>query len=331
MIAALLVFGYVVAVAWWLPTVLAPLTATGTGARLGMAAWLTAMVSVLVSAGVAVAFLIRSAVMGWSTFAAAVCRSVAGNACLPVVYRSALYELGLALAAVLATLTTLVLAWRYGRRVQLAQRRTRAHGEAARIAGRRPPATVNGVAASVVAESGIVVLDAPQLAAYCVPGRPGTIVVTSATLAVLEPAQLAAVLAHERAHLAGRHHVIIALTRGLAAILPGVPLFTRGPGEVSRLAEMRADDDASRRAGRRPLIEALVAMGTAIPVAPAAALAGAPAAALPAAGYAVAARVERLLDPPRRARRIWHGLALLAMLLVLPVISGLIVTLAGGS
>jgi hypothetical protein len=167
MIAALLVFGYVIVVAWWLPALLAPLTASGTGARLGMAAWLTAMVSVLVSAGVAVAFLIRSAVTGWSRFATAVCRSVAGNACLPVVYRSALYELGLALAAVLAVLATLVLAWRYGRRLQLAQRRTRAHAEAARIAGRRPPV-------SVAAGSGIVVLDAPRPAAYCVPGRPGT-------------------------------------------------------------------------------------------------------------------------------------------------------------
>jgi Zn-dependent protease with chaperone function len=47
---------------------------------------------------------------------------------------------------------------------------------------------------------------------YCVPGRLPTIVVTTGALAVLEPEQLAAVLAHERAHLAGRHHLLLAVT-----------------------------------------------------------------------------------------------------------------------
>jgi len=314
MIAALLVFAYGVAVAWWLPTLLTPLTRSGAGARLGMIAWLTAMASALVSVGVALALLIRSAVTGWSRLAEVVCREVSGGACTPVVYRSALYELGLGLAALLATLTAITLTWRYGRRLQQARRRTRAHAEAARITGRHLPADT----------SGMVVLDASQLAAYCVPGRPGTIVVTSGALAILEPAQLGAVLAHERAHLAGRHHLLVALTRGLAAVFPAVPLFTRGPVEVARLAEMRADDAAALRAGRRPLIEALLAMGTgaAVPV---------PVAALAAAGYAVAARVQRLLEPPHRASRTRHALALICVLLVLPVVSALVFALASSS
>jgi Zn-dependent protease with chaperone function len=327
MVAALLVFGYSAVMAWWLPVPLTPLTRKGAGARLGIAAWLTAMASVLGSAGVALAFLIRSAVTGWSRLAEAFCRSVAGSACTPVVYRSALYELGLGLAAIVATLTAIVLAWRYGRRVQQAQRRTRAHAEAARITGQKLSA----------GPSGTVMLEAAQPAAYCLPGRPGTIVVTSGALAVLEPAQLTAVLAHERAHLAGRHHLLIALIRGLAAIFPCVPLFTRASEEIARLTEMRADDVALRHAGRRPLVEALLAMGTGARL-PETGLAetglaetGLPRTVLAVVGYAVAARVQRLVEPVPRASQARCALGLSGLLLVLPALSGLIFALAAAS
>ena len=322
MIAALLVFGYALVVAWLLPVLLAPLTASGAGARLGIAAWLTGMASVLISAGVAIALLIRSAVTGWSRFAEALCQSVAGNACTPVVYRSALYELGLATAALLATVVGLMISWRYGRRLGQARRSTRAHAEAARITG-RPDAS---------AASGIVVLDATQPAAYCVPGRPGTIVVTSGALAVLEPPQLNAVLAHERAHLSGRHHVLTGVTRCLAAVFPAVPVFRRGSAEVARLAEMSADDAAARRAGRRPLIEALLAIGTGKPVPGKAVPGGAvPGGAMAAASYAVAARVHRLLDPPRRTSRVRFAVTLVSMLAVLPMVSVLVFVLASSA
>jgi Zn-dependent protease with chaperone function len=236
-----------------------------------------------------------------------------------VVYRSALYELGLGVAAILATLTALVLVWRCGRRVRQGQRRTRAHAEAARITGRRLP-------------EGVVVLDASRSAAYCVPGRPrpGTIVVTSGALAVLGPAQLTAVLAHERAHLAGRHHVLVALTRGLAAIFPWVPVFSRGSAAVARLTEMSADDAAARRAGRRPLIEALLALGTEAPAVPSVA-SGVPVTGLAAAGYAVAARLQRLLEPPSPASRARSAFALSGVLLALPAVSGLIFAFASSS
>jgi Zn-dependent protease with chaperone function len=306
---ALLVFLYGLAVAWYVPPLLTRLTACGISARLGLVAWLTAMASVLASVAVALQFLVRAAIAGWSGLAEAVCRSVAGGACAPATYRNAIFELALAVAAIAAAATVTVLAWRYGRGMQRGQRRTRAHAEGARIAGRALP------------EAGAaVVLDISQPAAYCLPGRPGTIVLTSGALAVLDPAQLTAVLAHERAHLAGRHHLLIALSRGLAAGFPAVPLFARGQQEVARLAEMCADDAAARRSGRPTLIAALLAMGTGTAV---------PAAALAATACAVTARVQRLLEPPRRARRARYGLALLTLTLLLVLAPGFVSTFAG--
>jgi Zn-dependent protease with chaperone function len=307
----LLVFGYALAVAWLVPALLARLTARGIGTRLGITAWLAAMISALGCAVVAVGLLVRAAVRGWPGLAEAVCRSIAGGACSPAVYRGALFEAGLAVAASLAALTAATLTWRYGRSVQRAQRRTRAHADAARMTGREI-----GIPDAVVLDA--VVLDAPQPVAYCLPGRPATIVVSSAALAVLDSAQLAAVLAHERAHLAGRHHLLTGLTRGLAATFPGVPLFTRGAAEVARLAEMRADDAAVRRSGRRTLVAALLSMGTGTAV---------PAAALGATGFAITARVQRLLDPPRRSCLARYGAALAGVTLLLALASILVTTL----
>lgn len=169
------------------------------------------------------------------------------------------------------------------------------------------------------ADGATVVLDAAQPAAYCVPGRPAAIVLTSGALAVLDDAQLGAVLAHERAHLAGRHHLLITLARGLAGCFPGVPVFRRGPAEVARLAELCADDAAARRTGRPALAAALLAMGTGATV---------PATVLAATGGAVTARVHRLLDPPRPGQRARYGLALAGLTLLLALVSGLVAAYA---
>jgi Zn-dependent protease with chaperone function len=153
-----------------------------------------------------------------------------------------------------------------------------------------------------------------------VPGRPAAIVLTSGALAVLDRAQLGAVIAHERAHLAGRHHLLISLSRGLAASFPRVPVFTRAPAEVSRLAEMCADDTAARRTGRPALLSALLAMGTGTAV---------PAAALAATAGPVTARVHRLLHPPRRGRHARYAAALACLTILLASASGLVTAFAG--
>lgn len=292
--SALALFGYAVLVAWCLPPSLVRLTARGASARLGLAAWLSAMASALLAGGFGIQALFRTIAADWPSLSQAVCRSMAGSACTPVVYRSALYELAVAVVAALVTMVAVVALWRYGRRTQRARTRTRAHAEAALLAGRPLPGT------------GAVVLDDPRPAAYCVPGGPGrrpAIVLTSGALAVLDDPQLAAVLAHERAHLAGRHHAVALVTRGLAAAFPSVPLFGRGAEEAARLAEMSADDAAARRAGRTTVVAALLSIGTGVAV---------PAAALAAAAYAVPARVERMLSPARPARAAVCRLALAA-------------------
>ena len=310
---ALLVFGCAIATAWLLPRPLGRLSGAGVSPRLGIAAWLAGIISVLALALAALGLLARTAIDGWPAFARTVCESVTAGACPPAVYRSAAYELGLALTAFLGGITMIVLGWRYGRSLRRASIKTRAHAEAARITG-HPMGGGNAA----------FVLDAIQPAVYCVPGRPPAIVLTTGALAVLEPDQLTAVLAHERAHLAGRHHLLLAVTRSLTAVAPVVPLFARGTSEVARLAEMRADDVAARRAGgeqgRRTLLTALLAMGAGVAAAPA------PAAWLPATGGVIAARIRRLADPPTPARRACYGLALAALTLAIAVSAALAVT-----
>jgi Zn-dependent protease with chaperone function len=311
MTPALVMLGYAAVLAWLAPAPLARLTAMGVNARLGLAVWFGAMSSSLAAAVVAVSFLVRTAVEGWPGFAVTICRSVSGGPCPPQVYRSAIFELSLAAASAVAVLTVITLTWRYGRSVHRARRRASEHARAARITGRRFPGT------GIPPLSTAVVLETARPAVYCVPGRPATIVLTTGALAVLDPPQLLAVLAHERAHLAGRHHLLITLGKATRAGFPAVPLFTRGAEEVARLAEMRADDVAARRSGRDTLLQALVAMASGQPL-------PAPSAALAATGGVVTARVRRLLDPPSWTRRACHGLALAGVLLALAAVTALL-------
>jgi Zn-dependent protease with chaperone function len=175
-----------------------------------------------------------------------------------------------------------------------------------------------------------VMLDDPRPAAYCVAGRPAAIVVTSGALAVLDPPQLRAVLAHESAHLAHRHHVLATVTRGLSAAFPGVPLFTRGAAEVGRLTEMAADDTAARASGRPALVTALIAIATGAAVSSTGPLGAAvPAGAMAAAARAVPDRVERLLRPSTPARSAAFAAALtltLAVLAAVPLALTLLLT-----
>ncbi|WP_157245045.1 M56 family metallopeptidase [Nonomuraea typhae] len=159
-------------------------------------------------------------------------------------------------------------------------------------------------------ELGATVLEYGEPLAYCLPGRRPETVVTTAALGTLSPECLAAVLAHERAHIAGRHHLVLALADGLSRAFPRLPLFTGARDEVVRLVELRADDVAARRHPRVHIAAALVSLATG----------RAPAFALGAAGETALARVRRMLQPavPLCGYERATGLAAVALLVAGP-------------
>ncbi|MGH3379497.1 MAG: M56 family metallopeptidase [Actinoallomurus sp.] len=103
----------------------------------------------------------------------------------------------------------------------------------------------------------VVVLDHPVPVVYCVPSRTRPIVVSSGALDQLERAELQAVLAHERAHLRHRHHVLLTVVDALAAALAWLPTFRDARHHLPLLLEMTADEIAARRWGRETVAAAL--------------------------------------------------------------------------
>ncbi len=137
--------------------------------------------------------------------------------------------------------------------------------------------------------------------------------ITSGALATLPYSQLDAILAHERAHTTGHHHLLLATARLLTHAFPAVAVFAHAHLQIDRLVELHADDIATRRHAPLDLTRALVtcAEATTRP-------AGVPVPALAAAAHGGDAleRIHRLLQPPAQlARR--HRLAVTGTLAVL--------------
>jgi Zn-dependent protease with chaperone function len=217
--------------------------------------------------------------------------------------------LGLTLAAAVLARTALTAVTH----LRAVRRQAVQHAQTARLIG-RPDAAL-----------GAVLVDHEQPAAYCVAGPHPTVILTTAALQTLDPDQVDAVLAHERAHLASHHHRLLAIARIGRQILPFLPLMREADTQITRLVEMHADDAASATRGTRPLATALVILA---------------AAAEPAPGLAAAAtdavqRIQRLLrpaDPLSRVRRrlLGAGAAALALTPVLLALTPAIVALALG-
>ncbi|MEZ3180194.1 M56 family metallopeptidase [Streptomyces pimonensis] len=144
-------------------------------------------------------------------------------------------------------------------------------------------------------ETEVAVLPDDVPYAYALPGgRRDRVVVTTAMLDCLEPTERRALFAHERAHLAARHHRFLLAVQLAARANPFLrPLRTA----VAYTAERWADEDAAQAVGSRRAVAcaigkaALVSRGT-----PAATLAG-----LAAAGP-VPRRVAALLGPAPTVR-----------------------------
>jgi beta-lactamase regulating signal transducer with metallopeptidase domain len=139
---------------------------------------------------------------------------------------------------------------------------------------------------------GALVVDHPAAAAYCVPGLKSQIVFSAGTLNLLDQAELAAVLAHERAHVRERHDLVLLPFGALVRAFPRSRLVARAHDTVALLIEMLADDRALRQRPARELATALLRVGASGGgAAPCGALAAVP-------DGEVAARVARLLAPP---------------------------------
>ena len=139
---------------------------------------------------------------------------------------------------------------------------------------------------------GALVVDYPTAAAYCLPGLRSQIVVSVGTLELLGRGELAAVLAHERAHLRERHDLVLLPFTALRRAFPKSATCSDAHRAVALLIEMLADDHALRASLPRELVSALVRFGTA-------GACPAPAGALAAGEGEVAARVARLMQPVR--------------------------------
>ncbi|HXA58569.1 MAG TPA: M56 family metallopeptidase [Streptosporangiaceae bacterium] len=170
------------------------------------------------------------------------------------------------------------------------------------------------VLALVARDSGVrgtVVLDHPAAAAYCVPGvRSAKVVVSAGTLELLDQAELAAVLAHERAHVRERHDLVLLPFTSL----PRIGLVARCLDAVELLIEMRADDRARLHRSPRELATALLRFAAARPAA-------APSGALSAGGGQVLLRVRRLLEPvPPRAYSQVGTVAVAGIIAIVPLL-----------
>ncbi|MDQ8706531.1 M56 family metallopeptidase [Streptomyces sp. LHD-70] len=142
----------------------------------------------------------------------------------------------------------------------------------------------------------IVEHDAP--AVYCLPGRACRVVVTRGALDVLSGPQLRAVLAHERAHIEGRHHLFLLVTEAFGRAFPGLPLARHARQQTPLLLEMAADDHALRFHAREELATAMCEVGPG----------PAPQAAMGAGGPGALIRLRRILTPQARPRRAtWVG------------------------
>lgn len=213
--------------------------------RLGIAAWMALMASTLLSLVAAgIAPLVPNLPAGGAL-------ADLLNACM-LTLRSRYAAPGDALAhvaagaaglTVLAVCTVVV-----GRELARTRRWQAGHRAAVDLAGRRDERLE------------VHVVDHAVAVAYCLPGRNGRVVVSTAAVRALNEEQLAALLAHERAHLSGRHHLVSAATASLARTFGWIPSLRWARVEVARLLEMLADDRAATVLSPQAVASALASL-----------------------------------------------------------------------
>ncbi|MTD16456.1 M48 family metalloprotease [Nakamurella sp. YIM 132087] len=198
------------------------------------------------------------------------------------------------MAGTLATAVAVVLFGTLLRSLVLAQRRRRAHRMLLDLlTGEQPGAGEGGTARGGDVLAGVRILDHAGPVAYTLPGWHSRVVLTAGLVDLLDPDELAAVVAHERAHVRSRHDLLVLPFQAWSTVLGWLPGVRQAAASVAELTEMLADDWAVRQTSAPALTRALAKV----------ALAGVPqqgagGAITPAvAGRAVAGRVERLRQP----------------------------------
>lgn len=107
----------------------------------------------------------------------------------------------------------------------------------------------------------IVTIDAALPMAFCAPGRPPRIFVTSAIESRVTIDEYRAIIAHERAHLRQRHLWLVGFADFAVALTPWLGASRRMRRAVGVLVELAADDAAGRSAGVGNVASALRALG----------------------------------------------------------------------
>lgn len=275
--------------------------------RLGMAAWYACLITVAASVAIAVA----ATLLHVGSRLPVVCSAVVW--CVEAMSGQYGTVIGtpVHLVAVLVALVGLRAVIRTAQGARAMGRRRRDHAEMLIVAG-RPDATL-----------GVTVIQHPQPAAYVLAGRSCRVVVTSGALDHLTAAELTAVLAHERAHAAGHHQVLLDVLRLAAQALPRLAVVRAAHEQIARLVEIRADEVACSGHSRLDLARALVTMAT-----PYRGQSPTPGAAMAATGGDTAERLRRLLAPPRPLPRA-YGAILSGFFAALPAGPFLLVAACG--
>ncbi|MDQ0382004.1 M56 family metallopeptidase [Amycolatopsis thermophila] len=301
MIVGLSVLAGAVAAAWLMPGWLRAMDLRRRDPVLLIVCWLLSMLGVALAAVASVVLLLHPTHGSLGSLATAVhdCWDAIEHGSPPAVE-----QMGGTLGGVVLIALALRLMVVGSRGIQRRARARRRHLATLRLAGRSDgavPATL------------WLAHDRPL--AFSVGGRRGVVVATEGLSRYLDDGAVAAVLAHERAHLAGRHHQLIALADALRAVLPILPLFRQAPKALRELVELAADVAAARRCGKRAVRAALLGVSGV----------GAPEIALAMARDAVDVRLARLeqgsLPPAGTRRALACGLAGFTAV-VLPFLAG---------
>ncbi|EMD28246.1 M56 family metallopeptidase [Amycolatopsis azurea] len=244
-LAAVLLFGVVV-IGWFSPRLLGRLTAGGISPGTALAWWFLTALGVLGGILGAVLLLVLPD-HGPATAITRVlhdCWAAVGHSDIP-----ALDPVAGTFAAAALLIAAARLAVASARRRKRSTRLHRRHLDVLRLSGARSEPTLW--------------LPDDRPIAYSLGGRDGLIVASEGLAARLSRRELNAVLAHEQAHLRGRHHLLTASADVLGRTLRFVPLMRELPSAIRLLVELAADRAAATRHGPETVRSALLSIHSA--------------------------------------------------------------------